>query len=681
MSPSDELRTQAVRGLFHILQHYSGSLDTREAQAAAIHDHLQTATYYRSFAERPHDVRSFRNLAAEVAGEARLTAQFGKDKADALFSRRLKGIRSAQFIHYGYDRESHCEADLPPFGETVAVSEVPRAKTLQHTHTQRAVYIVLCDIDAVRPHCESEDYKYGSRPRALQAIRHLIEQYQLQRCAPEGKKRQLFTNEKVFTAVHRAMTGHDSATGERLARHRRLRNGLHSTWSIGTDRIRQKYLTLLRESTKHREMEDSSLLYDERAAIPLYSNLCTELRRQGFVIPVPRPRYRHTQPAPRMTAVQMKRLIDEDVTDTDEESQSDATNPANPASSGQMELRVSAATSARTQLPGCRPDATADFDRSSEASTLSERGLSPTLSSRESQIFERVDLDAVSKEVSGLIRSMRRAVDQLFGGLNMFEASSSPVIWSATGDLISLYEGCWGPQWSVLCLPLNLDRHLLAKDAMMSLVARFTYDNIFECGPAWQVFEDMMRLGASRTQGGPLAALVARFTMSIALPCTADYTTQQRLAQSLYDAALSGLASDGIDNVVDRLSSQLAVKLCGALDEHIASLSALVESLSGHSKQGSWHHIFRTSMCQVMKQAIMLKVKLLNGSMSDKSQYTFTWYSHGVPLEPVSMEPKFPPHPEVDYKVAFTLFPGLETQHVGGAIDHTSRAQVIVQAA
>ena len=60
------MRNETVRGLFFILQHHPGRLNTRTEQEGAFRQHLAQHTYFYKGRDKVHNVRSFRKLARDV---------------------------------------------------------------------------------------------------------------------------------------------------------------------------------------------------------------------------------------------------------------------------------------------------------------------------------------------------------------------------------------------------------------------------------------------------------------------------------------------------------------------------------------------------------------------------------------------------------------------------------------
>ncbi|KAK5686498.1 hypothetical protein LTS10_002617 [Elasticomyces elasticus] len=280
-----EDRRQALCGLFWLLQHDQRDLKARAAQQAALTELSSKHAFYFDHHTKLYDAEEFRSLAARVAKKLDLTwGGNGMDRVDKLFRLGLEGVPQQMQKTYGYDSNTFSETDLPAPAAQPEFSAKQRDENgvFRNPHEQRAFYIVLCDIDAVRRERLHADYKFRAKPQILQALELLIALYDLRHGPLPTHAPQQYTSAELSSVVDKLCKNHPPREKSKHLRSREVKGRMHpignrSVWHVGTNIVPVTYLAKLRQSAEHVEKQSGVLHYSPRTAVALSHQVTIQL--------------------------------------------------------------------------------------------------------------------------------------------------------------------------------------------------------------------------------------------------------------------------------------------------------------------------------------------------------------------------------------------------------------------
>ncbi|KAK4890223.1 hypothetical protein LTR27_011105 [Elasticomyces elasticus] len=740
----DTDRQDAVRGLLYLLQHHPGDLDTREKQAAAIDDLLTRHTFYHNGQTKErsvHNLTSLRRLAGDVAIEALLPSNRFEDKADVLCRKRLEGIDQDILKLYDYNRNTFQEQDLPDFEQAAEPAPVLASFGELNSFIQRATWIVLSDVEAVKVHSSDPDYKYRSKEHVLAALKHLVSAYDLRQYATDAHgKRDLMDCKTLYANVRDAYWAHNTNKPTRNSKNKRQSDKeavmyVKPLWLTGKNRVLSGYLGTLEESAAYREERDGLQAYDENDAVAISRDVLSKLAELNI---------EHEQSDDTATQNQrqsdlsddglgwkdgmskaelQRRLKKRKLTET---ASDEASNPNSPAPVSRLLLTNTPNASLNTtsrdppqhdhglfgtahhvashhkilegsieQLPQHPQGSIETHDPSTSSTYKSESpreetspgaaassSLPPPSTHADVGAVKllALDLAEITSTMSDLHTTSQETVVRLLTALKLPLTQDSPIIQGLEPELSALFESCWGSEWLVTCESLRAGRFLTATDATRSLIAAFLYNNIFAGGPIWQdLLKRMVCFDQYMASVFEKQHLIGMFD-----DLFSEHDVTQGEAQSfgreLYADALTRFVADPmrLDKMAQQQSNNLAVVLLHNIEPYLRRLVSISESMNPHRVQQNWQETLQADLTDLIKQAVMLKARLVSASLSG-FQHAFTWYSQGAPVDATSMRTQDGTSTVTAEQVAYTLFPGLQAQHPRGTISKVSFAEIVAQ--
>ncbi|KAK5726467.1 hypothetical protein LTR17_012691 [Elasticomyces elasticus] len=746
----DEDRRQAVCGIFWLLQHGERELKSRADQAAVFTEFLSKHTFYSDDHTTVYNADSFRDLAYTIAKEARCAwGNSGHDRVDQLCRYRLERVPRDLLKSYGYNPATFSEADLPAFeapadvsmdAGTFAKAELPIAEPPADgsmadadetdeasdvsvwesrqrkpkepalgPHTQRAVYLVLRDVDAVTTMHAHPDYKYRSERHIPQALDMLIAMYNLQQESTAVGATHPFTSAKLSSAIDTVCRKHPQPATPRHLRHRTSvdstpRTALQSVWVAGTKAVRLDRVRRLQKTAEDLKKKFDASLYNEDATVRLSKEVAMWLG--GGVTPgsavtatanvtITSPPGTHLpwlsqvlgNPSEGLTEsieVRSRQCDDHGYKASPEVH---ITPSVGEVSSGDGHVLLRAVPSADLQVCQSREtmyDETVVRGDQHQAYHVpvsapvhdTSLGVSnhqkPFVGSPAAMpaLFDAGDLE---KRMRAMQESMQKAVNRLVITLKL-ESADSPFVWQAKGDLAALYKRCWGPAWVNTVDLLQRSRSILASDALLSLLACSIHYDIFEpTGPSFNQFlleSVLFHKFFGQTLDPDMMAHIAGELVA----------TTRRQATPNTVMALQQLVDRPqlLEDLVHRYSIQQADSLLFVLEPHLRRLHDVSRATYYHDKEERWRETFRSDVQDVMKQALMLKLHLVNAQRLGHKHY-FDWATHGMTIDTEHMRVKNAPSPPGNYQVAFCLASGVLVQISGGVEDRVTALEVVAQ--
>lgn len=118
------------------------------------------------------------------------------------------------------------------------------------------------------------------------------------------------------------------------------------------------------------------------------------------------------------------------------------------------------------------------------------------------------------------------------------------------------------------------------------------------------------------------------------------------------------------DRLITKIASSLGEELIEIIRPYIQHLTGVAESPSGsHNVHDDTSRIgLREELSKLLEAAFRLKIDL---TRSD-SGHTFIWPRNGEPLDTSRMKPLNRPIPDRQHRVAYTLFPSIQTEGLLG---------------
>ncbi|KAK3638364.1 hypothetical protein LTR56_003514 [Elasticomyces elasticus] len=714
----DDDRHDAIRGLLYLLQHYHGSLDTREGQAVAINDLLTRHTFYKKSHTKVHNLTSFRKVAEDLAKEAHVPFSQFEDRVDGTDTFR--------------------EEDLPAFEQAPEPATIRSSQGEVNSFIQRAMWILLCDIEVVKQHSGHADYKYRSKECVVAALKHLITVYDLRKYTTNGDgKRDLMDGNAMLKDIKQmywAFNTHPPTRGSKNKRQHHKEAAANATplWLTGKDRMPPGYLWTLQESATHREQRDGLSAYDENEAITFSQDVLSKLAELNIEHEQNDEKTMVNQPNSSddglefkdgMSKAELQRRLKKrklaeatsDETSTpnspvpvlgamptdtpDAPLENNSRNLPQRADSlgglvGQVATRIKPLKRSDEQPPQ-HPQASAETQGASASPTYKSESqaeetaqeatglpqLPPSTQARLEDVkLSSLDLAEVASTLSDLSSITQEIVDRLFAALKLPLTQDSPLIEGLEPGLLALYQRCWGSEWLMVCETLRAGRFLAAPDASRSLIAAFLHDNIFAGGPAWQ--DLLKRMVCFDVYMGSVFEKQHLVGMFDDLFSTHDVT--QREAQSfgreLYADALTRFVADPmrLNKMAQQQSSSLTTVLLHTIEPYLHRLDNISESMNSRRMQENWQETLQADLTELIKRAVVIKARLVGASLSE-FQHGFTWCSHGTAVDAASMRAKNGMSTVTAEQVAYTLFPGLQAQHPRGTTSKVSFAEVVAQ--
>ncbi|KAK5725012.1 hypothetical protein LTR17_013303 [Elasticomyces elasticus] len=737
----DHNRNDTIRGVLYLLQQHPGDLGTREKQAAAINDLLARHTFYHSGLAAPsvHNLTSFRKIAGELAVEALLPYNNFEDRVDVLCRVGLEGIDSDIMKVYEYEVDAFREEDLPAFERAAEPAPIRASQGDTNSFIQRAMWIVLCDIEAVKNHAGHADYKYRSKEPILAALKHLIATYDLRKYATDADgKRELLDTNAMFRDIKHMFYGNNVRVMKRpktlSKRYKERISKAEPLWLLGKERLQPNYLWLLEESATHREQRDRLPPYDEKDAIAFSSDVLAKLAELNIEHEQKDDTTMVNQPGSNssddglefkdgMSKAELQRRLKKrklaEAT-SDETSTPNSPVPVSGAMStdtpdapletisrnlpqhgdslggpvGQVATRIKSLKRSDEQ-PSQHPQASAETQGASASPTYKSKSqaeetaqeatslpqLPPSNQARLEDVkLSPLDLAEVANTMSDLSSDAHETVDRLFAALKLPLTQDSPLIKGLEPELLALYQRCWGLERPTVCETLREGRFLAASDALRSLIAAYLHDNIFAGGPPWQdLLKRMVCFDSYMNNVFEKQHLVGMID-DLFSPHDASQNAAQSFGRELYADALTRLVANSthLNHTAHQQSSDLASRLLHILEPYLHRLDIISESMNPHRMQQNWQETLQEELTDLIKRAVVLKARLVGASLSE-FQHNFTWCSHGVPVDAASMRAKNGMSSVAAEQVAYTLFPGLQAQHPRGTTSKVSFAEVVAQ--
>ncbi|TKA71812.1 hypothetical protein B0A55_06916 [Friedmanniomyces simplex] len=588
------------------------------------------------------------------------------------------------------------------------------------------MHIELRDVDAVKAHRAHVDYKYRSKQHILQGLDLLIAQYTLQRFPGKAGVSQPYTSATLFSGVSKMNNSRTTVSEKPRKKKTVLQHGVQPIWRTGSNRVRPKYLLRLQMSTEELEKQDGLLPYDGASAVALCSEVSMRLhpitslddgtvdasdsRSQADAImssSSPRP----VSVAPgEYTPATLRKASRKRIVELDDASIGrHETEVSDLGDSLPTSEHVDAEGSTSTTSPQKNElmfwqDVAAESVQSSNSrpppadrlTTLHETppqhvqkpqttpGLLHVLHTRQNNVSSSgpphtFDLAEVAAAMQELQLLTQKTVERLFAALKLPHSQDSPFEWQAGPGLQTLYQRCWGPTWLETCSSLRSLRFVLAPDAVLSLIAAFLYDSVLSDAPLWHSFLKESIRFADHLQEILAQHQIGRLLDDLVSPHNAQQPAAHDFARNLYGEAFARLRTNTtqLGHLGDGRSEHLANSLCVVLEPHLRRLDNISKEMHPRDQEERWQEIFCSGVKNVIKQAILLKIKLAGASLSEYG-HQFTWFEHGSPADGTRMHTKNEASQMDGYQVAFTLFPGVQASFPDGTTDHAAFAEVIV---
>ncbi|KAK3648944.1 hypothetical protein LTR56_003771 [Elasticomyces elasticus] len=733
-------RHDAIRGVLYLLQHHPSDLDSRDKQAAAINDLLARHTFYHNGLQtrRVHNLTSFRAVAEDLAREAIIPFNHFEDRVDVLCRVRLEGVHPAILNLYDYDTDTFVEEDLPAFEQAAEPASIRSSQGEVNSFIQRAMWILLCDIEVVKEHSGHADYKYRSKEHILAALKHLITVYDLRKYATnaDGKRDLLDSNAMLKDIKHMywANNTHPPTRGSKNKRQHQKDAVANATplWLTGKDRMPPRYLWTLQECAAHREQRDGLSAYDENDTITFSRDVLSKLAELNIeheqnddatMVKQPNSSDDGLEFKAGMSKAEVQRRLKKRKfaeANSDETGTSNSLVPVSGAMStetpdaaletisrnlpqhgdslggpvGQVATRIKSLKRSDEQPPQ-HPQASAETQGASASPTYKSESqaeetareatslpqLVPSTQARLEDVkLSPLDLAEVANTLSDLSSIAQETVDRLFAALKLPLTQDSPLIKGLEPELLALYQRCWGLEWLTVCETLREGRFLTASDALRSLIAAYLHDNIFAGSPAWQVLlKRMVRFDSYMNNVFEKQHLVGMID-DLFSPHDASQDAGQSFGRELYADALTRLVANSthLDHTAHQQSSDLASRLLHILEPYLRRLDIISESMNPHRMQQKWQETLQEDLTDLIKRAVVLKARLVGASLSE-FQHTFMWCSQGTAVDAASMRAKNGMSTVTAEQVAYTLFPGLQAQHPRGTTSKVSFAEVVAQ--
>ncbi|KAK5721828.1 hypothetical protein LTR15_006421 [Elasticomyces elasticus] len=718
-------RHDAIRGVLYLLQHHPGDLNSREKQAAAINDLLAMHTFYHNGLQtrRVHNLTSFRAVAEDLAKEAIVPFNHFEDRVDVLYRVRLEGVHPAILNLYDYDTDTFDEEDLPAFEQAAEPASIRSSQGEVNSFIQRAMWILLCDIEVVKEHSGHADYKYRSKEHILAALKQLITVYDLRKYAikADGKRDLMNSNAmlKDMKNMYWVNNTHPPTRGSKNKSQHQRDAVANATplWLTGKDRMPPRYLWTLQESAAHREQRDGLSAYDENDAITFSRDVLSKLAELNIEheqsddttmvnLPGANSSDDGLEFKAGMSKAEVQRrlkkrklaeaTLDETGTSSSPVPVSQAPLTNTPDASlptisrnlhqradglgspvGQVATRIKSLKRSDEQPPQ-HPQAFAETQGASASPTYKPESqavetpqettglphLPPSTNARREDVkLSPLDLAEVANTMSDLSSIAHETVDRLFVALKLPLTQDSPLIEHLEPGLLALYQRCWGSEWLMICETLRAGRFLAAPETSRSLIAAFLHDNVLAGGSAWQ--DLLKRMVCFDLYMGSVFEKQHPVGMFDDLFSTQDVT--QREAQSfgreLYADALTRFVADPsrLDEMAQQQSSNLTTVLLHTIEPYLRRLDNISESMNPHRTQHNWHETLQADLADLIKRAVVLKARL------------------GTAVDAASMRAKNGISTVTAEQVAFTLFPGLQAQHPRGTTSKVSFAEIVAQ--
>ena len=402
------------------------------------------------------------------------------------------------------------EAQLPSFEVVDCSSEsggdaVPASQAVTRSYTQRAVEVILQDIDQARSVREHPDYKYGSKERILASLDLLAAQYGLFSEAVNGRSTALHSNiflYKTLNSICRAQNIGGYKPPRKIGKSRAP--PLEIIWRLSSSIVKPRYLTRIHASAVLREQEDGTATYGEsghpllsfsaqvdralqdHAASSRSSKRAADEGTSAESDNIPRKR-RQGKPT---KASQLQRIRQEarDVITLDD----DASTLTEPTSSTASRDLVKKRTRSMVAQSDASVVSAADHKALDQAAQRSDGendseayvvlSASPGLAT-----FEGLDFGEIDNEMQDIALQSRKHAENLLCALNL-EGSRSPTALDADACLCELYNHCFGIHWPEVFSHLRQNRCASAVDITTALIGSFMHLHVFSDQPSWQVF-------------------------------------------------------------------------------------------------------------------------------------------------------------------------------------------------